>query len=118
MRESDKPVLYGTVAPGMLYDATRDHVMMDKFLWGEDYMVMRNSSIESSDSEWKVQHNVIDRHKLLDLNGRISLSVLLGLVKVTGTVWYVGVVGLYCTMPGWCFTKQSLFSAQACTSMT
>ena len=89
MRESDKPVLYGTVAPGMLYDATRDHVMMDKFLWGADYMVMRNSSIESSDSEWKVQHNVIDRHNLLDVYGRISLSVLLGLVKVTSTIWYV-----------------------------
>ena len=34
--------MYGTVTPGMLYDATTDRVMMDKILWHEMVLKVNN----------------------------------------------------------------------------
>ena len=80
-RETGKTVLYGTVTPGMLYDAKTDHVFMDKILWHD--MVLRNASIESTRSEWSVQHDFYDRASLFDLSASLKLSFMAGLVQVT-----------------------------------
>ena len=80
-REVGKAVLYGAVTPGMLYDAKTDQVMVDSILWSE--MVLRNASIESTRSEWKVQHDLYDRASIFDLEASLKLSFLAGLVTVT-----------------------------------
>ena len=80
MRESGKTVLYGGVSPGMLYDAKTDQIMMDKILWHD--IVIKNMSIESTRSEWKVQHDLYDRSHLFDLEASLKMSFMAGLVKV------------------------------------
>ena len=79
-REVGKTVLYGAVTPGMLYDAKSDQVLVDKILWNE--MVLKNASIESTRSEWTVQHDLYDRASIFDLEASLKLSFMAGLVKV------------------------------------
>ena len=64
----------------MLYDAKTDQIMVDKILWHE--MVLRNASIESTRSEWKVQHDLYDRSHLFDLEASLKMSFMAGLIKV------------------------------------
>ena len=79
-RESGKTVLYGGVSPGMLYDAKTDQIMMDKILWQD--IILKNMSIESTRSEWKVQRDLYDRSHLFDLEASLKMSFMSGLVKV------------------------------------
>ena len=79
-REVGKAVLYGAVTPGMLYDARTDQIMVDKILWNK--MSLRNTSIESTRSEWMVQHDLYDRASIFDLEASLKLSLMAGLVEV------------------------------------
>ena len=76
-------VMYGSVAPGMLYDATRDQVMVDKFLWPKANIVLRTTPITSSRSDWSTQHTLSDRTSALDISADMKLSFMAGLVQVS-----------------------------------
>ena len=97
-RQAGVKVMYGSVAPGMLYDATRDQVMVDKFLWPKATIALRTTDITSSRSDWSVQHTLSDRTSALDISADMKLSFMAGLVKVSSAPSYCALRRLAITL--------------------
>ena len=80
-RENDIPVLAGSAHIGQLYDAKKDQLLFDRFLWSD--MSVNEANITSVVTDTYIEESVVERTKHMDVSASVKLSMFGGLVKVS-----------------------------------
>ena len=80
-RENDIPVLAGSAKIGQLYDAKKDQLLFDRFLWSD--MSVNEANITSVITDTYIEESVVERTKHMDVSASVKLSMFGGLVKVS-----------------------------------
>ena len=82
-RKYDIPMLSGSAYVGQLYDATKDQLLFDRFLWDTtDGIAVNEANITSVETETYIEESISDRYNHLGISAQISASMFSGLVKV------------------------------------
>ena len=81
-REYDIPVLSGSAFIGQLYDATKDQLLMDRYLW-QLPIVVNEANITSVKTKMFLEEKITDRYDHLDVSASISASLYSGLIEVS-----------------------------------
>ena len=81
-REYDIPVLSGSAFIGQLYDATKDQLLMDRYLW-QLPIVVNEANITSVKTKMYLEEKITDRYDHLDVSASISASLYSGLIEVS-----------------------------------
>ena len=81
-RRYNIPILTGTAYVGQLYDAKKDQLVPDQFLWKRDEMVTVESNVTNVFFETKIEETQLDRMNAVDIDAELKLSFMGGLVKV------------------------------------
>ena len=81
-RRSNIPVLSGTAYVGQLYDAKKDQLIPDQFLWKRNEMSIVESNITNVFFETKIEESQLDRMNNIDIDASMKLSFMGGLVSV------------------------------------
>ena len=85
-RKYDIPMLSGSAFVGQLYDATKDQLLFDRFLWDTtDGIAVNEANITSVETETYIEESISDRYNHLGISAQISASMFSGLVKVNDT---------------------------------
>ena len=85
-RKYDIPMLSGSAYVGQLYDATKDQLLFDRFLWDTtDGIAVNEANITSVETETYIEESISDRYNHLGISAQISASMFSGLVKVNDT---------------------------------
>ena len=82
-RRQNIPVLSGSAYLGQLYDAKRDLIMTDKFLWYPDQMTTKKADIENVVFESKLEETQVDRMNSMEIDASLAMSFLGGLIEVS-----------------------------------
>ena len=94
-RRYDIRVLSGTAYVGQLYDATKDQLLHDRYLWIPYKIKLRGSNITNTFFDATLEENINDRMEKLDLEANLKMSFMFGLVKVSI------LMKIYCTKVAW-----------------
>ena len=81
-RRYNIPVLSGTAYVGQLYDAKKDQLIPDQFLWKRDEMSIVESNVTNVFFETKIEESQLDRMNNMDIDASMKLSFMGGLVSV------------------------------------
>ena len=87
-REYDIPVLSGSAFVGQLYDATKDQLLFERFLW-ETPVIVNEANITSVQTKTYIEETITDRYDHLDVSASISASLYSGLIEVHYKCKYV-----------------------------
>ena len=79
-RVYDIPVLSGSAYVGQLYDATKDQLMFDRFLWSN--ISVNEADITSVETDTYIEESVTDRTQHMGVSASIQASLFAGLVQV------------------------------------
>lgn len=85
------PCLGRTFSLGMLYDCRSDTLIPGKTLWGQEQLQNKCDikSICKSHFEVKTGDSFSEKVRLLEVEGETKLSILAGLIKVSGSAQYL-----------------------------
>ena len=76
-------MMSGSAYVGQLYDATKDQIFHDKFLWETaNGIAVNEADITSVETNTYIEESVSDRYSHLGISAEISASMFAGLVKV------------------------------------
>ena len=81
-RRYNIPVLSGTAYVGQLYDAKKDQLIPDQFLWKRDEMSIVESNVTNVFFETKIEESQLDRMNNMDIDASMKLSFMGGLISV------------------------------------
>ena len=73
-RRYDVPVLSGSAFIGQLYDAKRNEIIYDKFLW-EEPIAMNEAEITSVETYANIEHNIRDRMHNMKISAHLKLDL-------------------------------------------
>ena len=76
------PMLSGSAYIGQLYDATKDQLLFDKFLW-ESPISVNEEDITSVQTEAYIEESLSDRYDHFGVTASLSVSLYSGLIQVT-----------------------------------
>ena len=80
-RQYDIPVLSGSANIGQLYDAKKDQILHDRFLW-QSPVAVNEANIKSVKTDTYIEESITDRYNHMSLSASISASLYSGLVEV------------------------------------
>ena len=75
------PVLSGSAFIGQLYDAKKDQILHDRFLW-QSPVAVNEANITSVKTDTYIEESITDRYNHMSLSASISASLYSGLVEV------------------------------------
>ena len=81
-RRYNIPVLSGTAYVGQLYDAKTDQLIPDQFLWKRSDMTILEKGITNVFFETKIEESQMDRMNVMDIDAKMKLSFMGGMVEV------------------------------------
>jgi hypothetical protein len=81
------PMLSGSAYIGQLYDATKDQLLFDKFLW-ESPISVNEEDITSVQTEAYIEESLSDRYDHFGVTASLSVSLYSGLIQVNSNKTY------------------------------
>ena len=79
-REYDIPMLSGSAYIGQLYDAKKDQLIFDRFLWSN--ITTNEAEITSVQTKTYIEESIKDRTSHLGVTASLSVSLYSGLIEV------------------------------------
>ena len=91
-RRNDIPLLTDNmVFVGSLYDEATEEIKTGNTFWKNGKISLRKSSVKSSSFKFMIEHNILDRLSLFNIDANLKVSFLGGLIEV-----YQDIHKLYC----------------------